>query len=56
MKRTETEEWVDMGLSLAALCASLVVAATFMLSSGQALHDEAASAWRTQATQHAIDR
>jgi hypothetical protein len=54
-KRTGGEEWIDMGLGLAALCASLVVALMFLLSSSHAI-DETASAWRTQAVRVVADR
>jgi hypothetical protein len=54
-KRTGGEEWIDMGLGLAALCASLVVAVMFLLSSSPAI-DETASPWRTQAVRVVADR
>ncbi len=46
-KRTGDEEWIDMGLGIAALCASLAVAVMFLMSSSHAM-DQASSAWRTQ--------
>ena len=54
-KQTSGEEWIDMGLGLAALCASLAVAVMFLLSSSHAI-DETASAWRSPAIQVVSDR
>jgi hypothetical protein len=54
-KQTGGEEWIDMGLGIAALCASLAVAVMFLLSSSHAI-DETASAWRTQAVHVVSDR